>query len=247
MRLKLFALIGLASLAGGCTFVSNPVYDSEEVYVEETTVVDCYVDTYIPLSDPIAELLAPRTVGYFSPRSSRYSDFLYYHDFPRNSTNLPCYVQGDFNGDQIDDYAFLFTDQTEYTTYWSIETKLIVVLSSACCYEVALEMDLGSIEADYSYPIEEYWAIAKMPAGTHTYYASYGATDVEETVVLDNDAFVLRFLETEEEDLFYALDDDMYYMTWDPGSLEKKAAMRKQTENRKVNENWRDKIQMRKK
>ncbi len=248
MRVRLMVLIGLAALAGGCTFVSNPVYDSEDVYVEETVIVeDYYVNTHIPISDAVAKLLSPITRGYFTPRSSRYADFLYYQEFTRTSTNLPSYVQGDFNGDHVDDFAFLFTKQREYTSYWTINTKLIVILSSGCCYEVALDMDLGTIEADYSYPIEEYWSIAKMPQGTHTYYVDYGSTEVEETVDLEDDAFVLSFLETEEQDLFYALGQDVYYMTWDPGSLAKKLGMAKQKDGRKVDELWRDKVEKRKK
>jgi hypothetical protein len=249
MRARTILLTGLIAALSGCTFYESPVCypDPEETTVEIEVYEEeyYYVDTYIPLSSSLARLIAPHVEGYFSPAESRYSDFLYYGDFARSSRNRPCYVRGDFNDDGVDDHAFLFSKEDLYYDYWSLTTRLLVVQSTPYGMELAVDAELGSVEADYSFPIEEYWSIAAMPSGTHTYYTWNGVTEIEETVILDADAFTLTFLETEERDLIYAASDEFYYMPWDPGSLAKKASLAKQKSGKKLTATWRDRIEKR--
>ncbi|MBD3345679.1 MAG: hypothetical protein GF401_11515 [Chitinivibrionales bacterium] len=247
MKYRLLISLISAFLFGGCAVYENPVYVPEDERDGTTTIIiddtPLYVDTYLSLPDPILEILAPHVQGYFSPRQTRYGNFLYYQDYPRYSYNLPCYVKADFNGDYRDDYAFLFTHEEQYYDYWAISTKLLVVLSTSSYYELAVEMDLGTVEAGYDYPIEEYWSISLLPEGTHTYTSCNHGVEVVEDVVLDMDAIVLSFLETEEQDLIYAdAYNDIYYMTWDPGSLAKRRSLGKSSAGKKVEINWKDKL-----
>ncbi len=232
----------------GCVMRHERVYGPDcpqttveyEVYEEEC--VEPYVDTWLPLSFRLKELIEPYADGFFSPEVNRYSDFLYYGDHPRNSfDNAPCYVRADFNGDYVDDHAFLVSAEDLYGDYWSLTTRMIVVLSTRVGPDVLFAEDLGTIEADYEFPIEEYWSICVLPEGTHTYVTTDGVNEVEETVVLENDAFLMTFLETGEQDLFYAEDGELYYMSWNPASLAKKRTTGGKAD--RVDVKWREKLQ----
>jgi hypothetical protein len=220
----------------GCVIdACGPVYpESEEVVVEveyeeetvERVVVieepPLTVDTHWPIPAHVQDLLAPYVQGYFTPGNARYGDFLYYQDTPRGSMNRPSYVRGDFNGDWSTDHALLFTRQIDEYCAWTIDTRLLVVLTSHGGIELVLDMALGSVSGDCGYDIEEYWSLCRMPAGTHVYETVYDDAVVEEEIVLDNDAFLLTSLATGEQDLLYAIDHEIYYMPWKPAALAKR-------------------------
>jgi hypothetical protein len=251
MNGKIIGVSALLASMAGCYIYDSSVYCPEEPVetVEVTTVIveteepSSYIDTYISLPNRIARLIAPYVHGYFSPSTSRYGNFLYYQEYPRTSDNLPCFVKADFNGDYINDYAFLFSAEEQYRSGWSLTTRLIVALSTECCHEVAVDVELGTVEADYSWPIEEYWSICVMPSGSRTYVAYENGAEITETVYLENDAFTVSFLETEERDLMFASGGEMFYMPWEPGSMAKKQALAKRSGGKKIIADWRGKVE----
>jgi hypothetical protein len=233
------ALLGLASQ--GCIIDAyGPVYTESEqetvivheeepeaepvetvIVVEEPVLT---VDTHWPVPSAVLDILAPSVQGYFTPEDARYGDFLYYQDTPRGHDNHPSYVRGDFNGDWNTDHALLFTREIGDHCAWTIDTRLLVVLSCHGGYDFALDLELGSVTGDCGYAVEEYWSLCKMPAGVHVYETYCDNVVIEEEVFLEDDAFLLTSLATGEQDLIYAIDHEVYYMPWTPATLAKRPA-----------------------
>jgi hypothetical protein len=241
MTTRILLVAGLSLFAAGCAIDDCVVYGPDEP--SSTVIIEqdnAYVDTYLPLPHHIRQLIAPRVAGYFSPPTSRYSSYLYYQEQPRSSQNEPCFVQGDFNGDLIDDYAFLFSHEDDYGCSWDLTTRLIVVQSVpyGSGYEVTTDIEVGSVSAGCAALKEENWSLCRMPRGDHTYTTVSGGTTVTETVTLENDAFLLTALDSGERDLFYSDGGDIYYMPWTPGSFAKK----KSADNRTVTAGWQQKV-----
>jgi len=191
-----------------------------------TEVSHAYVDTYLSLPDEVSDLIAPAADGYFSPSLSRYSDYLYPSDLPYNAYDLPCYVRSDFNGDGYDDFAFLFSSESWSNGTWYLTTKLIVVVSTWDGYEIGADEILGTVYADASVPVEEYWSIFLVSAGSHTFVTEKNGVTITKTISLDHDGFYLASLDPAEEALFYADHGSVYEMSPD-APLAKKAALSK--------------------
>jgi hypothetical protein len=242
MKIMMVMLTAMVMMLAGCSgyYIYTP--DQPTGTVTTTTTIETipYVDTYLPLPDAVLELIAPSVAGYFSPAESRYSDFLYNQDFSRTYYNRPCFVQADFNGDGTYDYALLFSVEDLYTNSWELTTKLLVVLSTPTGYELSTDMILGTVSADNYYPIEEYWSLCKVPAGTHSYTTYANGIAVTKTTTLEDDGFILAYLDSGEEDLFYTSAGDVYYMPWTTDGLAKKRA----NATAKISSSWHDKIPM---
>ena len=169
-----------------------------------------YVNTYLNLPAEIVNLIAPAADGYFSPALSRYDEYLYPSTAAYDPHDLPCYVRSDFNGDGYDDYAFLFSAEEWSQGAWNLTTKLIVALSTRSGYEIGADEVLGTVSGSATTPIEEYWSIFLVPAGTHTLTTYKNGVKVTKTVTLDDDGFYLSSLDPNEEALFYASGTSIY-------------------------------------
>jgi hypothetical protein len=224
MKVRTYAVLAVALMSMGCgiSFIETDGRYSDGGYSQ------AYVDTYIPLPGEVKDLIAPAADGYFSPSISRYSDYLYPRDLPYNSHDLPCYVQADFNGDGYDDYAFLFSAEEWAHGTWYLTTKLVVVLSTWNGYELAADEVLGTVYADESVPLEEYWSIFQVSAGSRTFVTERNGVTITKTISLDHDGFYLASLDPDEEALFYADQGYVYEMSPD-ASLAKKQALDKST------------------
>jgi hypothetical protein len=181
-----------------------------------------YVNTYVQVPPSIKALIAPYVRGYFSPQLYRYCEYLSNPVY--DPYDLPCYVRADFNGDYIDDYAFLFSSEERYTGYWDLHTRLIVVLSTPYGMEIACDVYLGTVTGDACIPIEEFWSICYLEPGYYTTYTYVNGIEIIETVLLPNDAFFLASLDPDEEAIFYAVDDEVWEMEWVEEKLVKRNA-----------------------
>jgi hypothetical protein len=224
LKTKAIIVVGMTSLLIGCGVnVNGPGgyggHDKGDAVNDQS-----YVDTYLSLPREVEDLIAPSVYGYFSPKLSRYCDYLYPADIPYNSNDLPCFVKSDFNGDGYADYAFLFSTQEWEGHTWLLTTKMVVVLSTYDGWTIGADMVLGTVSADESVPIEEYWSIYLVPRGTHSFTTWINGVKVTKTVTLRNDGFYLASLDPAEEAIFYASGLDMYEMSPD-GTLAKKAAL----------------------
>jgi hypothetical protein len=235
--------IAAASLMGSCGVYEVGVYGSSNDGEENAHTP--YVNTYISLPYEIKALIEDRVSGFFSPSSSRYCSYLYDQETARSSNNLPCFVKTDLNGDWVDDYVFLFTDEDLYSYSWEITTKLLVVLSTSYGYEVATDVVLGTISADNDVPIEEYWSICRIPAGSYTTTTESNGILTETTTYLDEDAFVLSYLDDNERDLFYVSDNEVFYMPWGSAGFAKKRTMAPQDSSIHATATWHDKVEKR--
>ncbi len=228
-----FLTAGLAAtmfLVGGCVFVDGPF---EPAPVPDSggsgdwSASGPCVDTWLSIPTSVAAAIEPYVAGYFTPELSRYDSYLYPPDKPYACCDLPPYVRTDFNGDYIDDYAFLFSSEFDAGSEWELTTKLIVVLGSHDGPVVAANITLGVVIGSWNVAVEEYWAIGLVPAGSHTLTSWYDGVEASETVYLDHDAFYLAEQETTERSLFYADGRDIYEMGWFDGALAKKRPLAK--------------------
>jgi hypothetical protein len=226
MKIRTLTVIGITAISIGCGVdINGPGghHDGDN----GTVVIDQqYVDTYLSLPQDVEDLIAPSVQGYFSPKLSRFCEYLYPTDIPYNSDDLPCYVKSDFNGDGYMDYAFLFSSQEWKNGKWFLTTKLVVVLSTYDGWTIGADEVLGTVTGDASVPIEEYWSIFLVPRGTHTFTTYTNGVKVTKTISLNKDAFYLASLDPTEEAIFYADGLDVYEMSPD-GALAKKAALNK--------------------
>jgi hypothetical protein len=223
MMVRTVAVLAVAVMSMGCGVT---IIDSTD-HCQDDVNSHAYVDTYIPLPGEVSDLIAPSADGYFSPSLSRYSDYLYPRDLPYNQYDLPCYVRADFNGDRYNDYAFLFSSEEWADGNWYLTTKLIVVLSTwDGGYEIGADEILGTVYADESVPVEEYWSIFRVSAGSHSFVTVRNGVTITRTITLDRDAFYLASLDPDEEALFYADGGDVYEMSPD-APLAKKQALAK--------------------
>jgi hypothetical protein len=223
MKVRKLAVLAVAFLSTGCGI---SIIDTDGHY-RDGGYSHAYVDTYISLPGEIKDLIAPAADGYFSPSISRYSDYLYPRDLPYNPYDLPCYVRADFNDDGYYDYAFLFSSEEWADGNWYLTTKLVVALSTwSGDYEIGADEVLGTVYADAEVPLEEYWSIFLVPAGSHTFVTEKNGATITKTITLDRDAFYLASLDPDEEALFYADGGYVYEMSPDE-PLAKKQALAK--------------------
>lgn len=226
MKIRTLAVVGIAAMSIGCGVdVYGPHGHGDNDH--GAVIVDRpYVDTWLSIPQEVEELIAPSVDGYFSPGLSRYDEYLYPTDIPYNGNDLPCYVKSDFNGDGYSDYAFLFSRQEWEHSEWYLTTKMVVVLSTRDGWVIGADMVLGTVHAYESVPIEEYWSIFLVRAGSHTFTTNMNGVTVTKTITLDNDAFYLASLDPAEEAIFYADGWDVYEMSL-TGAMAKKAALSK--------------------
>jgi hypothetical protein len=215
-------LLGSLVLAGCGVGVYDPGYHHTSETVPEPTVA--YVNTWLNPPDEVLDLIAPSVDGYFSPGISRYDDYLYPRDLGYDPHDLPCFVRTDFNGDGYDDFAFLFSSEEWQNHSWYLTTKLIVVLSTYDGYELAADEVLGTVTGDAGTPIEEYWSIYLVTAGSHSVTYVSNGTDVTKTITLDNDAFYLASQDPDEEAIFYTSGNSVYETSFMSGAMGKKLA-----------------------
>lgn len=229
MKIRTLAVIGIAAMSIGCGFnVNGPDgrHDSDHSMV----IIDQpYVNTYLSLPPEVEALIAPSVQGYFSPKLSRYCDYLYPTDIPYNGNDLPCFVKSDFNGDGYSDYAFLFSNQEWENGGWFLTTKMVVVLSTYDGWTIGADMVLGTVTGDASIPIEEYWSIFLVPRGTHAFTTYTNGVKVTKTITFNKDAFYLASLDPAEEAILYADGWDVFEMSPD-GTMAKKAALSKKAD-----------------
>jgi hypothetical protein len=219
MKIRTAAVLAVALLSTGCGIT---IVDSDGRY-RDGGYSEAYVDTYLSLPGEVKDLIAPAAEGYFSPSLSRYGDYLYPRDLPYNPSDLPCYVRADFNDDGHYDYAFLFSAERWAYGNWYLTTKLIVVLSTWDGWEMGADVVLGTVYADAHVPLEEYWSIFLVRAGTHTFITEKNGLTITKTVTLDRDAFYLASLDPDEEALFYADGGWVYEMSPDAPLAKKQA------------------------
>jgi len=223
------AAAAILTMTTGCGMtVVGPCDDGS---YEETVVIDYspYVNTWLSIPGEVKRLIAPRVEGYFSPRLSRYDNYLYPSDLAYNGNDLPCFVKADYNGDGYSDYAFLFSrEEWEWDT-WYLTTKMVVVLSTRTGWTIGADMVLGTVTGDESIPVEEYWGIYRINAGTHTYTTELNNATVTKTITLYEDAFFLASLDPAEEAIFYADGYDVYEMSL-TSPLAKRAALAKKAD-----------------
>ncbi|MBN2189251.1 MAG: hypothetical protein JW699_07340 [Chitinispirillaceae bacterium] len=222
MKIWTMAVIAVALMSTGCGIT---IVESDGRY-RDGGYSQAYVDTYISLPGEVKDLIAPAAEGYFTPSLSRYSDYLYPRDLPYNPYDLPCYVRADFNDDGYHDYAFLFSAEEWAYGNWYLTTRLIVVLSTWDGWEIGADEVLGTVYADASVPLEEYWSIFRLSAGSHTFVTERDDMTITKTVTIDRDAFYLASLDPDEESLFYADGGYVYKMSPD-APLAKKQALAK--------------------
>lgn len=220
MNLRNLLLTGMLFASVGCV----GIYEDSSCpdHGNNNTNPDPYVNTYVQVPSSIKALIAPYVQGFFSPYLNRYCKYL--SNPIGNPYNLPCYVRADFNGDFIDDYAFLFSAEDIYGHYWDLTTRLIVVLSTPYGMEIACDIYLGTVTADICVPIEEFWGISYLEPGYYTTYTYVNGVEIIETIYLPNDAFFLASLDPEEEAIFYAVDDVVWEMEWVDEKLVKRNA-----------------------
>ncbi|MBN2037400.1 MAG: hypothetical protein JW768_11705 [Chitinispirillaceae bacterium] len=224
MKLRNLAVITAAALLMGCGVQINSTGPCDDD-CGGTIHPSAYVDTWLSIPYEVRKVLSPHARGYYSPRLSRYDEYLYPRDLPYDPYDLPCYVRSDFNGDGYDDFAFLFScDEWEHGC-WFLTTKMIVVLSTWDGYTIGADIILGTVTADASVPLEEYWGIFLIPAGTHTFITYRNNIKIIKTITLYDDGFYLASLDPDEEAIFYADGYDVFEMSVD--GLAKKQALAK--------------------
>jgi hypothetical protein len=226
MTIRTLTVIGIAAMSIGCGFSVNGPGSYNDGDHSSVITDNSYVNTYLSIPSDVEELIASTVRGYFSPKLSRYCDYLYPTDLPYNSNDLPCNVRSDFNGDGYLDYAFLFSEQEWDHGEWFLTTKMVVVLSTYDGWTIGADMVLGTVTGDASVPIEEYWSIFLIPRGSHSFTTYTNGVKVTKTITLNKDAFFLASLDPAEEAIFYADGGDVFEMSPD-GTMSKKAALGK--------------------
>ncbi len=229
MKKAIVASLALALGSLGCVGLvetSGP-YDHDEDSPRVDIAQAYSVDTYLPLTSSVVELIGPRVQGYFSPELYRYCDYLYPADAANSDDNLPCYVEADFNGDGYYDYALLFSAEEWTHDAWFLTTRLLVVLSTRHGDMLSCDIELGTVWAHRSVPVEEFWGISLVPAGDHVFTTYGDGIEKVETFHLENDCFYLASLDEDEEALFYAEGNEMYETEFGATGLAKKQALSK--------------------
>jgi hypothetical protein len=208
MKSRNLVILAVALMSIGCGVSVNSSGNHNEPDRGGTSYA--YVNTYLHLPAEITDLIAPSADGYFSPALSRYDNYLYPSTAVYDPKDLPCYVRSDFNGDGYDDFAFLFSAEDWNHGSWNLTTKLVVALSTPHGYDIGADEILGTVQGDAGTPIEEYWSIFWVTAGTHSLTTYKNGVKVTKTVTLDDDAFYLSSLDPNEEALFYASGSSIY-------------------------------------
>jgi len=223
MKIRDTIVMVIVFLFAGCVgiFENGPYEDCNGNRGNNQNINNNRLNSYCDIPLSVKELIAPFVKGYFSPDLDRYCEYLYPSYIKYNPYNLPCYVRADFNGDLLYDYAFLFSKDEWCGTDWYVTTRLLVVLSTSSGIEIAADIDLGTVSANASVPVEEYWSICFLPPGLHTVVKTAGGLTITETIELDNESFFLASLDPDEEAIFYAVDDDLYEFSWSDMSLQK--------------------------
>ncbi len=228
MKIGNILLSGILCMSVGCIGIfeyPSDCDDDEVIIIDDDPVDETYVNTYVSMPYAIRILIAPYASNYFSPRPYRYCDYLYPSNSVYDPYDLPCYVRADFNGDGFYDYAFLFSMEEWGYGNWYLTTKLLVVLSTPYGHVLTCDLDLGTVYAEAAVPIEEFWSISYMPAGDYSVITYVNGVEIEETIGLPNDGFYLASLDADEESMFYAIDDDLYEITWEEEKLTKRSAV----------------------
>ncbi len=217
MKIKACVAGALSLLAVGCTVYEVPT--STTVIIEERRP---YVNSHVYIPDHIAAIIEDRVAGYRMPPVSRYGKVLYPSTY-RDSYNLPCYIKSDFNGDGIEDYAFMFSRESWTCCDWSLTTRMLIVASNySGGYRLALDLILGTVTAPSSTPMEEYWGIRLLRRGTHTIGTYRNGVLIEEKVVLPNDGIYLASLDPAERSVFTLAGTSVSEMVFDMGSIAKR-------------------------
>ncbi len=203
--------ISLLSLFSGCEFLYE--YSDEEVEVEEEYV-------YIP--EEVEYIIDEHVDGYSMPPISRYGYTLYPDYSEYDPRNLPSYVSADFNGDGYSDYAYMFSKVYYSGHDWYLKTKMLIVVSTYHSYELASEIDLGTVSNHESTPVEEYWAIRLLKRGTHVITSTQNGVEKKITVELDNDGVYLASIDPQERSVFYVERTDVHEIPLDLGVIAKK-------------------------
>jgi hypothetical protein len=231
MKASKLVIAGVVGLLSNCAVLVAPPTETDGSSITNDPV--SYVDTYLPLSTSMRKLIAPSVDGYATPSISSYGEYLYPADASYDPDNLPNYVRTDLNGDGYEDYAFLFSSETESGDAWYLTTKLLVVLGTWDGLELATDMTLGTVTADFSTPVEEYWALALMPAGTHSLETWKNGVKKTESITLANDAVYLASLDPNEERLMYASGSTVYESDWLGSGLGKKVLAKASSDSTK--------------
>jgi len=211
------------------TVETVPVEETEIVIVEPVPFVDTHVD--LPLT--VSRLLEPYVADYFTPTVDRYCTYLRRGRNSNYRDDQPAYVQADFNGDYVDDHAFLFSKEEVDCCDWYVTTRLMVVTSTYDGYEIVLDMELGTLTAPLDTPVEEFWSIGLMAAGVHRITSYYDDGEVSEILTLDEDGFYLLALDGEEF-VYYSENDLIHEVSWNSGTLAKRQAALKKSAAKRV-------------
>lgn len=213
-------VIGCAAfgMITGCTLVEVPVTGGEGTgYRYE----DYDVDAYVAIPYEVRRLIADHVEGYSMPPVSRYGYEIYPVDL-NDPFNLPSYVRSDFNGDGVDDYAYMFSSLSWDGADWFLDTKMLMVTSFSHGYVLSLELDLGTVTGSSAVPVEEYWGIRLLERGIHSVSEFHHGSVVEEGVELLDDGIYLASVNPEERSVFYADGNDVYEIAIDFGAVAKK-------------------------
>jgi uncharacterized repeat protein (TIGR02543 family) len=175
-----------------------------------------YVNSYVTIPDAVRGLIYESVNGYTMPPVSTYGTAIYPSSAVYDASNLPSYVKADFNDDGFYDYAYMFSMVSSSGGVWTLNTKLIMVVSTATSYKVALEEKLSTTST--TKPTEEFWGIRLLKAGTHTITTNGKTVSVE----LANDALYLGSVEPTERTIYYMDNGAAIDMLKDLGAIPKK-------------------------
>lgn len=216
-------IVGIAALGlfTGCAIIEVPVPGDEDVGYGEYD--DYYVDAYVSIPVEVRELISSHVDGYSMPPVSRYG-YMLYPENVNDPYNLPSYVSSDFNGDNIYDYAYMFSQLSWTDGDWYLKTKMLVVLSTSYGYTIGSEIVLGTVSGHNDTPVEEYWGIRLLPRGTHVVTTYENGYEREESIDLPNDAIYLASVDPDERSVFYAHGTDVHEIVMDMGAVAKKKA-----------------------
>ncbi len=229
-RLLIVSLTTIALLLlTGCDFM---FVSQEETVVEEE--VPPHIDSYIYIPDNIKYLIAEHVNFYSMPPISRYNYTLYPEHASYDPDNLPSYVKADFNGDGFGDYAYMFSKVYYSGGYWYLKTKMLIIASTNYSYEIADELDLGTISAPESTPVEEYWSIRLLKQGTHKVTMYQNGVEKEVTVELKNDGIYLGSIDPKERSVFWVDRTQAHEIAVNLGSIAKRKASAKDPRSERI-------------
>lgn len=210
----------ILTVLNGCTVLFDPApYSIWEYEEPDEYLIDSYV--YIPLE--VKEIIAGYVDGYSMPGIDMYGPEIYPDIGQRDYENLPSYIKADFNGDGYGDYAYMFTKVKWSGNSWFLKTKLLVVVSDHYGYSLCADYDLGTVSAEKSVPIEEYWGIRLLKRGTHSITVYNSTKSIEKvTFSLENDGIYLGSIAPEERTVLYVNGKSLHEFTLDMGAIAKK-------------------------